>query len=124
MNEEVNDKESADEFGPSSHEDVEGEKLAEVTQSCSKKKLKVPRRFFLEHDLDLAELFALTISCVVSVSVLFRRKDRAKNGASKRGGDAEEGKETLADKLNPVSLKTAHIACHACANRHLIREKI
>ena len=33
------------------------------------------------------------IACVASVSVLFPSKDRAKNGASKRGGGGEERKE-------------------------------
>ena len=35
------------------------------------------------------------IACVASVSVLFPSKDRAKNGASKRGGGGEERKETF-----------------------------
>ena len=38
------------------------------------------------------------VACEASVSVLFRSKGHAKNGASKRGGGGEERKETLADK--------------------------
>ena len=38
------------------------------------------------------------LACEASVSVLFRSKGRAKNGASKRGGRGKERKETLADK--------------------------
>ena len=43
---------------------------------------------FLEHQTNARE-----VACEASVSVLFRRKGRAKNGASKRGGGGEERKE-------------------------------
>ena len=43
---------------------------------------------FLEHQTNARE-----VAWEASVSVLFRRKGRAKNGASKRGGGGEERKE-------------------------------
>ena len=71
----------------------------------------------------------LSLTCVASVSVRFRRKqrgtrvkDRAKNGISKRaGGGGEERKETLADK--PGILKTTHLhwpVMPEFAHRHLM----
>ena len=47
----------------------------------------------------------MSIACVASVSVLFRSKGRAKNGASKRGGGGEETKETLADNTAAKRLR-------------------
>ena len=63
----------------------------------------------------------LSLTCVASVSVRFRRKqrgtrvkDRAKNGISKRaGGGGEERKETLADKPRDFENHPLALACHA-----------
>ena len=53
----------------------------------------------------------LVIACVASVSVLFPSKDRAKNGASKRGGCGEERKETLADKPRDFENRPHRLLC-------------
>ena len=47
---------------------------------------------------------ALRLACEASVSVLFRSKGRAKNGASKRGGGGEERKETFPSFPSPTPL--------------------
>ena len=49
---------------------------------------------FLEHQTNARE-----VACEASVSVLFRSKGRAKNGASKRGGGGEERRKRL--QTNP-----------------------
>ena len=51
------------------------------------------------------------VACVASVSVLFPSKDRAKNGASKRGGGKEERKETLADKPRDFENRPHRLSC-------------
>ena len=51
------------------------------------------------------------LACVASVSVLFPSKDRAKNGASKRGGGGEERKETLADKPRDFENRPHRLSC-------------
>ena len=51
------------------------------------------------------------IACEASVSVLFRSKGRAKNGASKRGGGGEERRETLADKPRNFENHPHRLSC-------------
>ena len=51
------------------------------------------------------------IACEASVSVLFRSKRRAKNGASKRRGGGEERKETLADKPRDFENHPHRLSC-------------
>ena len=51
------------------------------------------------------------VACVASVSVLFRSKGRAKNGASKRGRGGEERKETLADKPRDFENHPHRLSC-------------
>ena len=57
----------------------------------------------------------LMLACVASVSVLFRSKGRAKNGASKRGGGGggggEEREETLADKPRDFENHPHRLSC-------------
>ena len=65
----------------------------------------------LESMSEIDFLTVATIACVASVP----SKDRAKNGASKRGGGGEERKETLADKPRDFENRP-----HRCAYRHLI----
>ena len=51
------------------------------------------------------------LACEASVSVLFRSKGHAKNGASKRGGGGEERKETLADKPRDFENHPHRLSC-------------
>ena len=51
------------------------------------------------------------VACEASVSVLFRSKGHAKNGASKREGGGEERKETLADKPRDFENHPQHLSC-------------
>ena len=53
----------------------------------------------------------LPLACEASVSVLFRSKGHAKNGASKRGGGGEERKETLADKPRNFENHPHRLSC-------------
>ena len=53
----------------------------------------------------------ITLACEASVSVLFRSKGRAKNGASKRGVGGEERKETLADKPRDFENHPHRLSC-------------
>ena len=55
--------------------------------------------------------FEDVLACEASVSVLFRRKGHAKNGASKRGGGEEERKETLADKPRDFENHPHRLSC-------------
>ena len=56
-------------------------------------------------------LVTLSVACEASVSVLFRSKGHAKNGASKRGGGGEERKETLADKPQDFENHPHRLSC-------------
>ena len=55
--------------------------------------------------------FDQQLACEASVSVLFRSKGRAKNGASKQGVGGEERKETLADKPRDFENHPHRLSC-------------
>ena len=57
------------------------------------------------------QLASAMLACEARVSVLFRSKGHAQNGASKRGGGGEERKETLADKPQDFENHPHRLSC-------------
>ena len=96
---------------------VQSNVASNKSEACSSFSFRQPRsrppltRWKRGNDVIVSNLRSETIACEASVSVLFRSKGRAKNGASKRGGGGEERKETLADKPRDFENHPHRLSC-------------